>query len=389
MAKNPKNSDPVRIDPQSAEPVYQQLARLLRQEILLGRLAAGSKLSERWIAQEYDVTRTTVRSTLHVLTAQGLIRRAPRKGTVVADVKAGEPRFSTMPVILAREGRYHWMPGEPPRDNWFVRIYSGIQSMAQDMGYDLRKEVLGNPSRVPLDKYVPPRPSEVGGVVLYGTYDEQYIEMFRSEHVPLVTVDYWTHDLTTDCVTVDVEDEAYAIVDFLTERGHTSLGFMAMGRRIPYGTVLAHEYDPDIQRMLASLRQAVQRRRMEFRNEWVLLVPSSAYSLEQAATGYLSMQPRPTAILTFSPDCGAAILATASRIGLKCPEDFSLITRGAETISDQTPTRIVSDPALMGRMAVKLLSERMHGLRTQPVKLALPPRLVVGTTTGPAPRPTP
>ena len=34
----------------------------------------------------------------------------------------------------------------------------------------------------------PPSPGEVGGVVLCGTYDEQYIEMFRSEQVPL---DQW------------------------------------------------------------------------------------------------------------------------------------------------------------------------------------------------------
>ena len=379
MGTRKPKSDAIDVD--SEEPVYQQLARILRQQILSGQLPPGTKLPERWIVEKYQVTRTTAHSTLYLLVAQGLVQRLPRKGAVVAGVKAGEPPFSTIPTILVKEGGFLKEPELP--NHWYDRIYAGIQAMARDMGYDLRKDIVPDPVRVPLSSYVPPQPSEAGGVIVYGIHSEQYIGMFRSERVPLVAVDYWTQDLVTDCVTVDVEAEANQVVDLLVQRGHSSLGFVGLGRLAWNGPF--HEYDPDIHRMLDDLRRATQRRRVEFRDEWVLLVPSPR-QLDEALRGYFSTQPRPTTVLCFDMNVTAGVLKTLADLSLRCPEDISIINRGSEEVAGRPMTSIVGNPEKMGRIAVKLLAERMHGLRDYPVKLVLPSRLVLGSTTGPAPQ---
>ena len=109
------------------------------------------------------------------------------------------------------------------------------------------------------------------------------------------------------------------------------------------------------------------------------------HQLAQAVHGYLSMRRRPTALLCFCPLAAEAVLQTATRLGLRCPEDFSLVTRGVEHIGGRAVTATVIDPRLLGRAAVKLLAERMHGLRSHAVKQVFSPRLVMGTTVGPAP----
>ena len=220
-------------------------------------------------------------------------------------------------------------------------------------------------------------------MIVYGIYSEQYIGMFRSENVPLVAVDYWTQDPVTDCVTVDVESEACQIVDLLMQQGHTSLGFVGLGR-LAWDNRF-YEYDPDIHRMLDSLHRTTRRRGLVFRDEWVLLVPNPR-QLDEALRGYFSTQPRPTAVLCFDMNVTPAVLQTLADLSLRCPEDISIINRGSEQAAGRPMTSMVADPQEMGRIAVKLLAERMHGVRNYPVKLALPSRLVVGGSTGPAPR---
>lgn len=367
------------IDFGADEPVYQQLARILRRQILSAQLPAGARLPERTLARRYEVTRTTVRSTLALLGRQGLIRRAPRRGMVVADVDGGR-HFSTMPSILVREGLLE-PSGIANSSDWYNRIYKGIQAMAHEMGYELRRETVADPIRVPLREYVAPPPAQTGGVILYGTYDEQYMGMFRSEGVPLVVVDYWTHDVTTDCVAVDVEAEAFTLADYLARNGHTSLGFIATGRMSQLREF--HEYDPDIQRMLDSLRLAARRRRIELRDEWVLLVPTLGH-LRHAVKGYLTTQPRPTALLCFEAGAAEAVLQAGKELDLRCPDAFSLVTRGIAAIGGRQVTSFINSPEMMGRMAVRLLSERMQGLRSQAAKLVLSSQLVLGRTAGEA-----
>lgn len=364
------------------EPMYLQLVKVLTQEILSGRLPAGTKLPERWVAQEYKAARPSVRNALHLLGAQGLVHRVSPRRVVVADVEVDQRRYPGVPMILVRDRRYP-QAAVPMSDSWYGEIRAGVRAAAKNMGCNVYEEVIADSSKVPLKEYVAPRPGEVGGVVLCGTYDEQYIEMYRSERVPLVVVDYWAHDLMTDCVCVDVEAEAYTIVDLLARKGHSSLGFMA-GARQSRGDAPSYEYDPDIPRMLEHLRTAGRGRHIDIRDEWCLLVHGSG-QLAQAVHGYFSMQRRPTALVCFCPVTAEAVLQTAEKAGLRCPEDFSLVTRCVEHVGGRAVTSVVMDPCMLGRAAVKLLAERMRGLRSQAVKQVFSPRLVMGTTVGPAP----
>lgn len=60
------------------------LADLLRQHIIDGEFAPGSRLSESMLAERFDVSRNTVREAFRVLAEQALVEHIPHRGVSVA-----------------------------------------------------------------------------------------------------------------------------------------------------------------------------------------------------------------------------------------------------------------------------------------------------------------
>ena len=72
------------IDPASFEPVYRQLARILRDQIRRGELRAGAMVgSEASLSQRFGVGRDAVRDALAALRSEGLVITERGMGTFV------------------------------------------------------------------------------------------------------------------------------------------------------------------------------------------------------------------------------------------------------------------------------------------------------------------
>lgn len=63
--------------------VVDELAAVLRAQILEGRLEPGSPLREQELSDRYDVSRHTLRASLRALAAEGLLRIEPNRGAHV------------------------------------------------------------------------------------------------------------------------------------------------------------------------------------------------------------------------------------------------------------------------------------------------------------------
>lgn len=71
-----------------SQPMYQQIAEELRQQIESGALARGSRLpTELELRARYNASRNTVRDAIKRLTGQGLIETRPGQGTFVTEMK--------------------------------------------------------------------------------------------------------------------------------------------------------------------------------------------------------------------------------------------------------------------------------------------------------------
>lgn len=72
------------VDPYGYEPMYRQLAAIIRGRIQSGELARLAPLpSESSLVQEYGVSRDTARKAMAVLRREGLVFTVPQRGSYV------------------------------------------------------------------------------------------------------------------------------------------------------------------------------------------------------------------------------------------------------------------------------------------------------------------
>jgi DNA-binding GntR family transcriptional regulator len=76
---------------------------LLRERIVDGYYPQGVKLTEQTLANEFSVSRLTIREVLGDLESQGLVEKKPNKGTVVRRIDS-ESLFETMEIREVLEG---------------------------------------------------------------------------------------------------------------------------------------------------------------------------------------------------------------------------------------------------------------------------------------------
>jgi DNA-binding GntR family transcriptional regulator len=76
----------------AAAPLRRQVLDELRQSIIAGRLAPGSRLVERELTAMMGVSRTVVREALRQLESEGLISIIPNKGPIVRELTLAEAK---------------------------------------------------------------------------------------------------------------------------------------------------------------------------------------------------------------------------------------------------------------------------------------------------------
>jgi GntR family transcriptional regulator of vanillate catabolism len=74
------------VDPQHTEPAIHTVLARLRERIVTGDIAPGTRLRAEGIAEDLDVSRTPVRSALAVLSAEGLVTYTVNRGYTVNSV---------------------------------------------------------------------------------------------------------------------------------------------------------------------------------------------------------------------------------------------------------------------------------------------------------------
>ena len=87
------------LDAQSGVPLYEQLYRAVRADIMSGALAGGTRLpSKRQLAANLRISQITVETAYGQLAAEGYIVSAPRRGYFVQEQIAPPPSVHTETV---------------------------------------------------------------------------------------------------------------------------------------------------------------------------------------------------------------------------------------------------------------------------------------------------
>ncbi|WP_440696073.1 LacI family DNA-binding transcriptional regulator [Clavibacter nebraskensis] len=219
--------------------------------------------------------------------------------------------------------------------------------------------------------------SRLSGTLIDGAIMVTPTVVHAQTEIPVVSIDPHTGPADLPSVESDSLGGALQATRHLLELGHRRIGFLA-GR-------------PDLRS--ASLREAGYRRALQ--DAGIAFDPALVRSgffltalAREPARALLSMPDRPTAIFAANDLSGIAILQVAAELGIRVPEDLSVI--GFDDIpeaSQMTPplTTIRQPMQRLGTTAVDLLMSLMGGTEPEAMRVQLPTRLVRRATTGPPP----
>lgn len=201
------------------------------------------------------------------------------------------------------------------------------------------------------------------------------LRWLRERGAPLVIVDRDLPGVAADCVCCDGEAGALGATNHLIRLGHKRIG-----------CITGSTHSPVSQARLAGYRAAMRAAGLAY-DAGVVLARDVDDVRASAATRRLLESPLPpTAIFAFSDYMAIGVLYTARSMGLRLPDELSVIGYDGICISAFTepPLTTIEQPTQeLGRLACAMLLERLAD-PTLPFRRAmLPTRLCVRSSTAP------
>lgn len=332
-------------------PLYQLLADQLRQKILTGVLAPGEKLpGSRELQKLLRVSAVTIEGGLNILVQENFLCRRPRCGTFVADelpvqgAKIDPPQcihtiFSNMDMV----------------SGYWSYVLSELERQFRAAGYLLCFHQCGSEQPGPMQI---PSYRNCAGIVLCGYNSLAYANEIRRRKVPVVLIGSLDADSDTeenlDMVVHNDQERAKLSTAHLLDLGH---------RRIACVTGPAHSKFAAKQK--AGFREAMQEYDLTPEETDFFDVAELDYE-NGVKVGYeiFCRRQRPTAIFAGNDWVAFGIIATAEKLGLSVPGEFSIIGCGGlmpgETPRKPVLTTTVSLPEELARIAAEKLLRQIR-----------------------------
>ena len=236
---------------------------------------------------------------------------------------------------------------------------------------------------------------KVEGILIWPIlHDDSSRRLFQLAHqglVPIILVDRTFDGLTYDYVTSDNYAGARATVEHLVGLGHRRIAFLS--RPILQLMTIAERLrgyqdalrDAGVAPLEPWLVGAVGQE-MEIVSTLRSYGEIASQDIEQIAR-YLQARQRPTAIFAMNDMMAMQAMKAAKLVGLRVPEDLSLVgfdDEGiANTLLDVPLTTVAQDGFAMGKRAAELLIERIEGHDGPLRQEVLPVQLRVRASTAP------
>lgn len=332
---------------------HERLRDYLVDEMIAGRMKPGQALpSERRLMRQLGVARMTISQALASLENDGLIRRVQGKGTFVepgarSKLRRGLDIFALV-VPDTRSGFY------PSLLRGFDIAASDINHQTLTCNTDNNVERQANIILQLLDK-------EVGGVAIVPT-DQPLtpafqIRQLQKRGIPVVFCHRRVEGIAAPLLAIPFHEVGRLAGKALAEHGH---------RQVPFFTSQRSISTPAYQ---AGLEEGLRAGGSNVFSETVI-VGESVFPQEDmvfAALQRVFAKPDPpTAIFTSFDSLAEMIYLLLPRLGLRVPEDVSLIGEGGtwrEGAITRRLTSVVIDEIATGQKAVSLLHEMRRGER--------------------------
>lgn len=322
-------------------PIYIRLKNELKRKIEEDILPPGTCLPpEKNLCQEYGISRPSVRKALAELEIEGFIFRKAGKGSYVKGDEIEDTRIITIGVDLDME--YN-------RAEWYTpKLFSGIRSACQEFNVRLCLVDPKKLTRMP--------PNYIDGLLCIINEGFGALETLAKNGIPVITVNRISSDPEIGYIAVNYRKESAKVVEYLLATGHTRIG-----------TIVEDLYYS--QSRYAGYIDAFQKFGAPVDESLALRVNDNTDIIDQLET-FLKDQ-KPTAFYALKAPHLLQIYYASAKIGLKIPEDLSVICfDNTDIISRETGVNFsgVNMPLYqMGQRSIQYLISKIKQGNSYPV----------------------
>ena len=356
-------------------------------QIESGKLVSGEAiLSERKLAEKYNIGYMTVRRAVDDLVEMGLLYRMPRKGTFVNErsvvKKDGNAADNSNMVAIIMSDL---------QNQFSNRILEGVERKARQHGYQLlvyNSELDVTLEAAHLNSVID---AGVAGVILspcFPPVNMELAEKLKNDKVPLVLIDKYFEELKTDFVTCDNFDAAYRAVKYLISMGHKKI---------------AHITSHSSLRNISSIKMRYEGYLKALKEAGLEVVPEYVQELDEVSVhteirninlNYLGYEPMkkllnlpgpPTAVFMLFDLLAVGAYRAIKSEGLSVPEDISII--GFDNVDFscymEVPLTTMAQPIQeIGETAVNVLIERMLKPEKETQEIRLKTQMITRNSCG-------
>jgi DNA-binding LacI/PurR family transcriptional regulator len=319
-----------------------QVEQALRQAIVDGVFVDDRLPTEVELAEQFGVSRETVRRATEVLQREGLLTKYRRRGTLLS---AAVPTPSLpVPAVAAPvafvQADYRAVDGDQVADGSASLMLHGAIDAAGRSGVEV--VVRGTPPeklRTTLAELA--SRGRVRGAVVVSFADDKALRKLGGLRLPLVLLD---HDLPVPKLSSLRDDSARGAalaVEHLAQLGH---------RRIAYVHWRMEELN--VWR-LRGYRDGMRAQELPVRRAYELAAAITPAGAEEAVAAWAALAPRPTALVCFNNTLAAHVIDSLERRGVRVPEDLSVVGCGGADMIGLTTCQ--TDWYELGKQAMGML----------------------------------
>ncbi|CAG7644437.1 GntR family transcriptional regulator [Paenibacillus allorhizosphaerae] len=358
-------------------PMYIQLKNYILDQMNKGIWKPGDKLpSENELAEQFQVSRITVKNAMADIVKQGLIYRIQGRGSYIAD-GASEQWITYEQQETGGGSLVAFLM--PRLNNLFTaNLMAGIEEELSHHGYHLVFRLTHDSQ--PLENKILKELTGLGvkGIIIYPvegeTFNEEILKLTLN-HFPLVIVDRYLRGLDTNSVSSDNYTGAYEATMHLTRLGHTKISFISTAVA---GTTSIEDRLHGYERALSDSGLYIDYR--------LRLSLNAASPVEQIKT-YLADNPDVQAIVATNATIGQMAKKAADFLKIRVPEQLSIVCFDNSEQSDlfEVPLTFMNqNEKAMGKESAKLVLSLIQDPTQDRRNVVLPNTLVIRSSTASA-----
>ena len=333
----------------SVQSKHQRLREHLVNQMAMGRLKPGQKLpSEHSLVRALGVARTTIRQAMASLEHEGLIRRVQGKGTFV--------ETGTRPRLRCGQDIFALVVPET-LGGFYPSLLNGFETAAGEVRHQTIICNTDNDVGRQADIVLQLLDKEVGGVAIVPpsqTSTPAYqVRQFQKRGIPVVFCHRRVEGIAAPLLAIPFDDVGRLAGRAFAEQGRRRVAFVASPRSA----------------MMHACLEGLRAGGCEAPAEFVCVGESILFDealIWASLRRLFAVDEPPDAIFVGSDSLAEMVYLLLPRLGLRSPEDVSLIGFGSarrEGALARRLTSVVVDEIGMGRRAVELLHEMRCGDR--------------------------